>query len=310
MSISSRTPSVTSISTDLEQPAGHYARALAERLGPLALREGFSATGIKGVELMFSDCHRPREPLIYEAGLKVVVQGGKRGYLGDREIYYGAGHYLVQAMPLPFECETVASVTEPLLGISITLDRLALGELVAQFPNEPQPSEQLPTPMAAVPIDDNFGDALLRLTECFSDPVKCRALGSGRLQEVIFAALCGPQGVSLRRLITDQGHYVRIAEALQFMHDHYMDAMSIEQLARSAHMSVSHFHHHFKRTTQQSPLQYLKRLRLLKARAMLLGGDRQVAQAALAVGYRSTSQFSREYKHYFGSSPGKSAALA
>ncbi|MGJ8517859.1 AraC family transcriptional regulator [Carnimonas bestiolae] len=310
MSILPRTCSVPSTSSDADQPPNHYARALVERLRPLNLPEGLSATGVPGVELMFSGCHRPREPLIYEAGLKVVVQGGKLGYLGDREIYYGAGHYLVQAMPLPFECETVASAEEPLLGISITLNRLMLGELVAQLPSEQRGKGELPTPMAAVPIDDSFGEALLRLAECFSDPVKSRALGSGRLREVVFAALCGPQGESLRRLITDQGHYLRIAEALQFMHEHFKEAITIEQLARSASMSVSHFHHHFKRTTQQSPLQYLKRLRLLKARAMLMGGDQQVAQAALAVGYHSTSQFSREYKHYFGSSPGKTATLA
>ena len=51
-------------------------------------------------------------------------------------------------------------------------------------------------------------------------------------------------------------------------------------------------------------VQYLKRLRLLKAQQMLIGEGLGVAQVAHRVGYQSTSQFSREYKRQFARSPG------
>ncbi|ANF56309.1 AraC family transcriptional regulator [Halotalea alkalilenta] len=281
--------------------AADYAARLAPRLASLADRGGFKPSMLEDVELLVSRCAQRRTPLIYNAGLVVIVQGGKIGFLGDRVIHYGAGHYLVQAMPLPFECETHASTQAPLLGLAIRLDRASLVELAAQLPGRRE--DPAPEPMAAVAIDAEFGEALSRLVDCLFDPVLCRALGAARLREVIFAALRGAQGEALRRLVLDGGHYPRIAEALRFLHEHYAESLNVDRLARAANMSASHFHHHFKVTTQLAPLQYLKRLRLLKARALLAEHACQVAQAASAVGYRSSSQFSREYKQYFGVSP-------
>ncbi|MGJ8526149.1 HTH-type transcriptional activator RhaS [Halomonadaceae bacterium LMG 33818] len=275
--------------------------ALVTELSGMVTHEGLTSTPLEGVNLMAAFSHYPRTPLMYEVGLIIVAQGGKIGYLGEREIHYGAGHYLVQAMPLPFECETRATPEEPLLGLSIRLDRLHLAELVAQLPA--QSSVMPPDPMAAVALNEEVTDAALRLVRCLKDAVACRVLGEGRLRELIFAVLKGPHGDSLRRLIVDRSHYLRIAEALQFMQEHYTHALSVEQIARQVNMSTSHFHHHFKRITQAAPLQYLKQLRLLKARALLAEGSLQIGQVASRVGYRSSSQFSREYKQYFDKSP-------
>jgi AraC-like DNA-binding protein len=68
-------------------------------------------------------------------------------------------------------------------------------------------------------------------------------------------------------------------------------------------MSISAFHHTFKEVTASSPLQYLKSIRLHKARGFLLGEGLPVGTAADRVGYASASQFSREYKRFFGESP-------
>lgn len=276
---------------------------LAESLAPLVTSEGFSTTAIEGVKLIASRCSCPRTPLIYEPGIFVIVQGDKIGYLEDRVIYYGPGNYLVQAMPLPFECETLAAPNTPLLGISIAVEPLTLSELVHHVPESSITDQSSPEPMASVALDMPMAEAVQRLVNCLHDEAASRALGAGRVREVLYAVLIGPQGQSLRQLVQRQGHYARIAESLDYLHCHFADALSVEALAERANMSPSHFHHHFKRTIQLSPVQYLKRLRLLRAR-VLLGQERiNVARAASEVGYRSTSQFSREYKRYFGVSP-------
>lgn len=75
------------------------------------------------------------------------------------------------------------------------------------------------------------------------------------------------------------------------------------QLAKQAKMSVSSLHYNFKEFTAMSPLQYQKSLRLQEARRLLLAGVPGAADVAYAVGYESTSQFSREYAHMFGLPP-------
>ena len=76
---------------------------------------------------------------------------------------------------------------------------------------------------------------------------------------------------------------------------------------RDVGMSVSAFHHQFKALTANSPVQYLKSVRLHKARALIVDEGSGAAMAAAAVGYESASQFSREFKRFFGASPTEEA---
>jgi AraC-like DNA-binding protein len=77
----------------------------------------------------------------------------------------------------------------------------------------------------------------------------------------------------------------------------------VDDLAQQANMSVSNFHKHFKEIARCTPIQYIKRLRLIKAKLLLAHDDLNVSQTATAVGYKSLNQFSRDYKSFFGSSP-------
>jgi AraC-like DNA-binding protein len=55
-------------------------------------------------------------------------------------------------------------------------------------------------------------------------------------------------------------------------------------------------------------LQYLKNVRLHKARMLMVNEGVNASGAAVKVGYESPSQFSREFKRLFGSSPATEAA--
>ncbi|WKE64194.1 AraC family transcriptional regulator [Gallaecimonas kandeliae] len=254
-------------------------------------------------EVVLFSCHQqmPRAPLIYQPSLILIAQGHKVGYLGDREIHYGPGNYLVQTLPLPFECETFASPQLPLLGLSVRIDPVMLAELVG----ESGPVQDLgsPSPMASVAMTPAMEGAAIRLLECLQDERDVRVLGKGRVRELIYQALKGEQGPALRALVQGQGHYARIVQVLTLMNNKLDEEFKVEQLAGQANMSLSSFHQHFKDVTQSSPLQYLKRLRLLKAQLLLSQDSLNVGQTAAAVGYGSVNQFSRDYKRYFGTSP-------
>ncbi|WP_166264579.1 AraC family transcriptional regulator [Marinobacter caseinilyticus] len=277
---------------------------LTELIRPLAGRDGFSDTSLAPVSVVAS--HRPvaRTPLVYEPSLTVIAQGQKIGHLGDREIHYNPGHYLVQTLPLPFECETFASSEQPLLGISIRIEPAVLGELVKETGFDAQLlAREIPEPMASVAMTQGMQEAVVRLLRALHDPLDAQVMGTARIREVIFEALKGSQGPALRALTLNQGHYARIVQVLTQMHAGFTDDMTVEHLARQANMSVSTFHQHFKQVAGSSPLQYVKRLRLIKSRLLLSHDDLNVNQTAAAVGYQSVHQFSRDYKRFFGVSP-------
>jgi AraC-like DNA-binding protein len=93
------------------------------------------------------------------------------------------------------------------------------------------------------------------------------------------------------------------------MHSNYQGSLSIEELARESAMGVSSFHRAFKEVTGDSPVQYLKKIRLLKAKGLLVFEGKQVNEAAYEVGYASPSQFSREFKRYFQVPPSEAESL-
>jgi AraC-like DNA-binding protein len=279
---------------------------LVSLLEPLQREEGMHPSDIEGVSVL--TCHEShvRSPLIYEPSLIFIAQGKKIGYLGDRVIEYNPGHYLVQTLPLPFECETYAEEGKPLLGISVSIDLVILAELVhSSLPVNGLPTDHdlSPKPMDSVAMTPGMQEAVSRLVRALHDPIDARVMGTARVREVIYEALKGEQGSALSALILNQGNYSRVIRILSQLHKSFDQGVTVESLADQANMSVSNFHKHFKEVTRCSPLQYLKRLRLIKARLLLSHDDLNVGQTALAVGYKSINQFSRDYKSYFGTPP-------
>ncbi|WP_122240875.1 AraC family transcriptional regulator [Pseudomonas syringae] len=283
---------------------------LVSLIQPLAVRPGFVATPLPEVRVLSAFGYVASSPQIYEPSLMIVVQGSKVACLGPRTFEYGTGHYLIQALSVPFKCETFATLEKPLYGVSVAIDRVLLGELVqAMGPVTGQESQvQTPESMTSVRIDNSMRDSVERLLRCLHDPLECQAMGQARIREVLYSALRGPQSGVLRALVEQQGQFARIASAVTYLHEHYDHALNVDTLASYANMSTSTFHEHFKRSTLLSPVQYLKRLRLLKAQQLLVAEGLGVAQVALKVGYQSASQFSREYKRYFERSPGEESS--
>lgn len=280
---------------------------LVSLIQSLAVTPGWVSTRMPEVKLISAFSHMGSSPQIYEPSLMIVAQGSKVAFLGPRTFEYGAGHYLIQALSVPFKCETFATPEMPLYGVSVAMDRTLLGELVqAMGPVDGHESrQQTPESMTSVQFDAGMRESVERLLRCLHDPLECQVMGQARLRDVLYSALRGPQAGVLRALVEQQGQFARVAASVSYLHEHYAEPLNVETLARCANMSVSTFHEHFKRSTLLSPVQYLKRLRLLKAQQMLVTDGLGVAQVALKVGYQSASQFGREYKRYFERSPGQ-----
>lgn len=151
--------------------------------------------------------------------------------------------------------------------------------------------------------------ATTRLIESFSDPMDRQVIGPAAVDEIVYRVLRGEQGHVLYALTQHHTPYASVARSLERMHKDYRDSLPVEELAKESAMSVSSFHRAFKQVTGDSPLQYLKKLRLLKAKGLLVFDGVRVDEAAYSVGYASASQFSREFKSYFQVPPSEARTL-
>jgi transcriptional regulator GlxA family with amidase domain len=114
----------------------------------------------------------------------------------------------------------------------------------------------------------------------------------------------------LRALVHVDSHASRIAKAIRQLRRDFRTPIRLPELAKTAGMSATSFHHHFKAVTGTTPLQYQKDLRLIAARALLAEQRQTVTEAAFATGYESPTHFSRDYRRKFGRSPGRDARVA
>ena len=81
------------------------------------------------------------------------------------------------------------------------------------------------------------------------------------------------------------------------------EKFSIELLCSEMAMSKSQLYRKFKALTNQTVARYMRRLRMQKARELLLTRTMNVSEVGYEVGMKSLSTFSQLFKEEFGKSP-------
>ena len=99
---------------------------------------------------------------------------------------------------------------------------------------------------------------------------------------------------------TDRG---RLDRVLNHIHSNFAQPVTMTQLADIAALSPSGLHRTFLRHTRQTVSQYLIRLRIGRACALLSSGTTPIGQIAGEVGYDSLANFNRQFKAMKGTTP-------
>ena len=105
-------------------------------------------------------------------------------------------------------------------------------------------------------------------------------------------------------LLPDNRYTTRLNYALSFAHANICKNIQLDQLADSACMSKYHFSRIFQDQVGESPMRFLRRIRLEKA-ACLLSNLRHVPVVDIATecGFSSSQLFTRVFGDYFGFCP-------
>lgn len=91
----------------------------------------------------------------------------------------------------------------------------------------------------------------------------------------------------------------------QYFEENYMNDISLDTLSKNMYLSPVYISKIFKELLGDSPINYLIRIRLSKAKELLETSDHQVKVIAQLVGYNDPYYFSKLFKKYYGISPSK-----
>lgn len=272
-------------------------------LSALTPTEGFTLTALDGVKLMRWNRTIPRSPVFYEPSIVFVCQGRKIGYLGGEVYQYNPQQFLILSVPLPFESETIASAEEPLLAISIRINLSMVSELLLSVAHDAPVNINGKSGISSTPLDMRLSNAVVRLLECLQSRTEATVLGQAIIREIHYRILQSSQASAILAAHSSHNNMGKISKALRLIHAEYANELNVDKLAAESAMSVPSFHAAFRDVTATSPIQYLKKTRLHKARLLMVQDGLSATSAASKVGYESASQFSREFKRMFGKSP-------
>ncbi len=94
-----------------------------------------------------------------------------------------------------------------------------------------------------------------------------------------------------------------VQDALLYLHSNYASPIRISELAEQLQISQQYLARLFKAETGASPLQYLNRLRIEKAKEAMRVNAVNISEAAMAAGFDNLYYFSRLFKQLEGMSP-------
>jgi len=132
-----------------------------------------------------------------------------------------------------------------------------------------------------------------------------RQVALGRLSDLLFIAVLrhlmerGGIARGLLAALTDP----KLSHALVAMHGDPAQPWTLQSLAQRAGMSRTVFTQRFRALMGTTPLRWLMRLRMHKARALLAPGGRPVGSVAAEVGYESEAAFRRAYGKWRAARP-------
>jgi AraC-like DNA-binding protein/ligand-binding sensor protein len=101
----------------------------------------------------------------------------------------------------------------------------------------------------------------------------------------------------------DKAEPLVIARAKEFIREHQAEHLSLGQVAKAVNTSTFYFCKLFRKATGVNFTDYVSRVRIEKAKDLLLNPNLRVSEIAYEVGFQSLTHFNRVFKRILGQSP-------
>jgi AraC-like DNA-binding protein len=277
-----------------------------KELREIVMRAGdkWTATGLPRVTMVRAEACSDQ---VYQPMLHLVLQGTKSLSIGDHVLQFAPATYFIVPVDLPALGQVSGALPgQSYLALSLTLDPAVIAAMLADLCETGV--ERQGDAFCVTAAGPELIDAWLRMMRLVDRPQEAALLAPMIEREILFRVLQGPQGDMLRQIARADSRLSQVRRTIDWIRLHFAEPLRVEPLAKMAGMSVAAFYRHFRAVTAMTPIQYQKRLRLLKARRQLLFEPHDAASVAFSVGYESASQFSREYARMFGMPPVRDVA--
>lgn len=259
----------------------------------------------------------PTEPLWEEPGspsLCIVAQGRKEVVADGRRYVYDPSTYLVTSGHLRSGGRVLdASAEQPFLSLVLDIEPALVRRISAAMvqgpggPHPPAAPAQCDDRFIVSTLDEELTGSVVRFLRAQSTATDRRVLAPLYQQEMVYRILQREQFARTVHFAVKQAGDSPVAPALAYIRDHLAEPLTVDLLAGQVNLSSSAFTRTFRESTGRSPYQFVKEMRMNRARELLIEGRLGVGEVSVAIGYASPSHFIREFRGRFGTTPGELA---
>lgn len=279
-------------------------KTLAKKISEITNQSELYETEIEGFKIATQDKMTNSQKMLYEPACILMVQGRKQLLFGSKVVSYSTGECLISCSDFPVTCSIVeASKEKPCIAIALDLNQIEISKLITEmkFPENIFENQEF---LAAAKAEEALIGAFTKLVDLLKEPKEQQKILAPIIKKEIYCRLLlGPLGKQIRLINTKGTLSNNIAAAISYLKDNYKEKLNIDDLAKEFNMASSSFYRNFKKITKITPLQYQKQLKLYESKKLMLSGYYDAERASFEVGYESSTQFSREYKKFFGNPP-------
>ena len=133
---------------------------------------------------------------------------------------------------------------------------------------------------------------------------------SGRLfldsiEQALAVALVDGYALRRRSLRTHRGGLgpARLRTIKELVHSKMEDELTLIEMAQSVALSPAHFSRMFRKSTGETPHQFVLRNRIERAKEMLSAAEIRILDVAVACGFKTQQHFARVFRRICGASP-------
>lgn len=281
----------------------HELLALFKQEYGLTDQQGVIRSYVEGVNFFWSEKSVDFSAMVYPSGIGFILNGSKQGIFGNQQFNYDPKNFLLVTVSTPLICKTIASKENPVYGIFLQSNASVVKEMVMEMGGDAALPNVTTRGVEPVLINDDLKGAVLRLAKALVSPVDSKIIGESLMKEVIYRVLQSEHGRALFDAMSQDTPKNKIATVVDYIKQSYSERITVDHLANLSNMSSSHFHREFRTLMGTSPIQFIKQIRLSKARSLIVHEGKQVTVAADEVGYRNLSQFHRDFKVHFHVTP-------
>jgi len=248
---------------------------------------------------------------IQSLSLCIVAQGRKAVTVGGETYLYDPFRYLVLSSHLHFQAEILeASLGRPFLSLVLQIDPALVRQVSSDMLERrttvfrPRDAAAPSAAQACVSaLDQDLLGVVLRFLRAVKDTADRRVLAPLYLQELVYRVLQREQYARLLTLAAAESASNPVSAVLEYVRAHLSEPLTVADMADLVRLSPSAFAHLFRDVTGRSPYQFVKEMRLDRARELLVDGNLTVARISKEVGYASVSHFISEFRGRFGVTP-------